>query len=418
MLTNIKKIIKFLLITIFCFLYVFQPNLPFVSFPKHLTVISLFCLLFLFIKRGNYKNIEIKPLKYFLSFLPFLFYFYFSFILRLSISPSSIIHHNIIHISLVIIHTSIGIVFMGSLIKNDIITYKQFIHTLIIVGMIQFFFVALAFIFPQIREGFNLLTVLYSNSENNIIAQTRGDIRGFGFANSLFDSFGYRLSLLYVLSFSEYMETKKKIFLFTSLFILSMNFLNARTGVLLSMIASVIIFLFYLPHQKLIKTFKFISLTLFFLSILLFIFICFFPSKTIEWQIKGLEDTITLLFEFKCQGVYNDILGVDLKLPKDVYWGDGGIPDSFNYFGLDNGYIKEMWFFGFVGLLLFNLSIVAFFMNICFCSQTVQNKSISVSYLIIYLLFTVKLLPLALSGANFILFSFPLLAKVKSRFQK
>ena len=412
---KIKNIILQTLLTLYSFLYIFSPNLPVVSFPKHLTITSIIILTFILFNK-NYKCIEIKPLKNFIFFIPFFIYFYISFSLRLSLTSNSLISLNILHITLVFIHIWIGIVFISTLIKNSFITYKQFIDSIVYSGLIQFIFVILAFIFPKIREFFQILIFLFSKSETNMLATLKtNEYRGFGFADSLFDSFGYRLSLVYIVSFSEYMESKNKFYLFSSLFIFFASLLNARTGVLLSIISTIIILVFYFPCLKLKRIVKFTFISLMLLLIVIPIVLNYLPERVYEWQAKGLNDTYILLSELKIQGVYYDILKDDIVIPNNYVFGEGGLPGCFGYEGLDNGYIKELWFFGIIGLILFNLAVVLFFLNIILHRRNIYSKTISICFIVTYMLFLIKLYPLSMGGSNYIIYSIPLLANVKSK---
>ena len=402
----IKKELVFFILVIYFFLYLFLPPICSISTIKLLDIATIFVLCIFFTLKKNILDLNlIKP---FLGYIPFFVYFYIIMFIQLFFMDLSyeVFKQSIRNMSSTIINLIIVILFIKVLLKLNLLTFKKFIKIIAIVGFIEFICVLLSLVSPEIKSFFNSLTINYSTNEFIANATLKETFRAFGFADNLFDSFGYRLSLIIVLLFIEGLFNKKPKLLYFSFVFLFMPMINARTGLVLSFCGMILASIYYVLNGFKIN-YKKVSIVMIIIAISIYFIYTNLSERTqyyLEW---GLKVTMTLLFEQKTEGVYSQILDKDLVIPDNYLIGVGGTPDSFDQNGLDNGYIKLCWYFGIIGILLYFFGFIYFWYFTCRKYHFYKMKCLAICYFCIYSIYMIKLSPIFFSSANFLLFAVP-----------
>ncbi len=410
MLKSIKNIIIYWFLMVFIFLYVFQPFLPIIKLPHTLDLLIIVYLFYCILYK---KKIEITWIKYFRGFIPFFIYFLVLFLH--CVTSGYYIEgylNTFISFFTTIAHLFLSITFLMTFKKNNY-SKESMINIFLHITFVQFIFCLLAFCFKPIKLLFDSLIIMYSNNTSLINGISRELGRGFGFTDNLYDIFGVRLAFLLVLLFIQSLEKNNKFYQISTFVLLFMPLINARTGVLLTLLGVGISFIFYSSKfqiKKLIKS----ALTIIILLCILPLIIYFLPNNTQIWLKRGFDSTINLVLEGKKEGVYGQILEDDLSyIPDNYIFGEGIRPSNLSIGGVDNGYIQELWLFGFVGIILYFYGTILFFYLLYRSTNYNNVKCISICFPIIYIVYTIKLLPLFLSHVNLLLFGLPLMMSIK-----
>lgn len=400
---------------IYFFLYIFLPPICIVSTIKILDLFSLsfIVLAYLISKKNLLDYNQFMP---FLGFIPFIIYFYtilFISMFFLGLSED-IFFQSLRNMSSTIINLIIVLLFTNVILKYKLINFKKFIKIIIYVSLIEFICVLGAFISPEVKNYFNTLTQKYSKNEIIAKATLKENFRAFGFADNLFDSFGYRLSLIIILLFIVGLIDKKPRLIYFSLLMLFMPLINARTGLVLSFLGMSLATLYYILHGLKVN-YKKVALIL----ALMMVFSCIIYvnlSKRTQYYLEwGLKVTLTLLLEQKAEGVYSQILNKDLVLPDNYIIGVGGYPDFFGKNDLDNGYIKLLWYFGIIGIILYVSAFLYFWYYLCKKNNCHKMKCLAVCYFVVYFTYMIKLSPLFFTNANFLIFVMPLILQKENQ---
>lgn len=300
-------------------------------------------------------------------------------------------------------------------IKNKVDT-EGFLKMLVFVGLIQAVLVFASFFSSSIRTEF--LNLISQNASDNRIADSvyyghyTALRRNYGFADTLYDRFGYTCSILCAISFNFGLYKKKWLYYSASLIFVFCTLVNARSGVVLCVLAMITSMLIFFVHNnkvnKLIKLFGFIVLAV-------FIFICSlgvlqqYSPETYKWVNEGLG------FFWGASSQVSNETGMGFYLTSDFWI----LPDFFGFiFGTardpyrqigqstDNGYIKQIWYIGIIGLIISMKLFIGTIIRARKKCPSNMEKSIICTMLVLILVYMVKLLAFKNIGGTYIILGY------------
>lgn len=402
-----KKTTK-LIFSILFFLYIFQPTLLKINLVYILDIILLIIIM---LNNGMKSKIRINKFKSLRGFLPFLVYFFIYMTIKLLTSngyiETDMYYENIKKVVLTAIHLVISVSFLFSIKKKHRYTNTDIIDIFIITSIWQLISVLMSYVFPSVRFFFNNLTINNSKIESIVKSLSGvGSRRGYGFAGNLFDQFGFLCSLLLVLILIEGIERKKTSLTILSFLMLIPSLLNTRTGILLSLVGIVIVFIKYLVRITPKVLFKCLLIALV-LIIVGYNVVNHLPDVVFDWVYAGVEEIKSLLFKNEKTGTFY-MLTKNINLPNDILFGVGGEPKN-SVIGTDIGYIKSIWRFGVIGTILLLVGYISLFYKLYKSSNIKKNKCIALCFSLLFFLYMIKLLAYHFPGPNFILFGIPIL---------
>ena len=399
---SIKVIFFKIILALVAFVYLFNPRFVALELRKVIDVVSLISVIIYhwhnpMIKKNHvFKNVNILVM-----FFIYLGLGTIIFILS-DIGKRNIYLNNIYEVSSsffrCFITSKAFIIFM----KKYKFGWEDLTDVLALTGTIQLACVLAAFFNPSIKSTFNSFTIANSRSSYIAFSTKYNEYRSYGLAENLFDSFGYTISLIIIITFISglYSGNNKRIIL--SFLMLAMPLLNARTGIVLALLGLSIAFLIYSKSSV-----EHIIKILFLLIPCLLIgsyFIKYLPESTREWITEGTSSISDLLFNHNKSGVFLT-LSNQFIFPDEIIFGAFGSPESHGVGHSDVGYIQCVWKYGVVGSTLL---IIGFLKSIISTSRMCQNEQLNtfsicvVSLLIIYLY---KMYPFVNFGSNFIIFT-------------
>ena len=358
----------------------------------------------IFIKRR--MRISSNELLLFKGFIPFIIYFSMLQIFRSMIDPSNsgIYINTLVHTLFSFIGAFIICEFILCVSRKLNLSFDSFVKIMFAVSLMQFVCVLLALTIPSIRYYFN--TLIVKNSYSDRLAElaeasNRGFVdRSYGLSNNLFDSFGYITALIILLLYTNGLEKKNNKIIIVSFIMIIMPLVNARTGVILLVLGFLVVNLFYHDIKNVLKIIGIVALALVVFSQLLTLL----PDSMIKWLSGGLDDILLFFSGSDESTVFSKILGEDLIYPNSILLGAGGSSSSFNYHGVDNGYINCIWNFGLIGTVLLLFGYIRMFKMVYNKSDYSYNKAISVAYTVIFFVYLVKIYSIDNFGGNTLIF--------------
>ncbi len=278
----------------------------------------------------------------------------------------------------------------GGFIINDLLIM------LLYAGAIEACLTVISFISPSVRGQF--ISIMAQNIKVENIANsitTVADFRAYGFAANLFDAFGYSTSILVTIALS-YAYFKKFSYIFLTLFLFTMPLLNARTGIIMTALAVMLLILTQLFSKGNFKSsIKFISI-LFILVILISVYsnsIFKIAPATFEFIQNGIEETLTIFNSNEKTGIYSALLTeLFLFFPSGLsFWvGTGLEPIILIGRSSDVGYVANIWKFGIIGsAFLYSILIRLFYYSYTACRSS-QNRYIILFLSISFFLYLIK----------------------------
>lgn len=411
MITIPKKTINKFLLSFLFFLYIFQPTLLKINIAYVLDMV--FLIIIILNNRMNPKikiNSSIK--KALMGFLPFLVYFIVYIIIMLIKSDgyieNDIYYENIKNVTLTAIHLVISVSFMLSIRKKNRYTTTDIIDIYIISSFWQLICVVLSYLSPNVRTFFN--NFIINNSKIDSIVKSllgAGSRRAYGFSGNLFDQFGFVCSLLVVLILIEGIERKKILLTILSFLMLIPSLLNTRTGMFLSLIGMIAVFMKYLVRMTSETFLKGLVITIVVITTGYYV-INKMPDVTYDWVYAGIEEIKSLLFKNEKIGTFYT-LTKNINLPNNIMFGAGGEPRDYSVIGTDIGYVKSIWRYGVIGTILLLVGYISLFYKPYKSLNKRKNRCIAICFLLLFLLYMIKLFPCFYPGSNFVLFGVPIL---------
>lgn len=349
-----------LILCAFLFLVIFRPPIVRIDLTYIIILLDIAIILYSLYKHTYTYRIK----KYFISsligFVPFFIYFTLCQFVRIIFDNSNtgIFLEQYLALLKTFFYIVLTLIAAISLLDIFDINLSCFIENLEIVFCIQLFCVIGAFFSSQIKNVF--LQLIYKNvSVASVVTSTRLEsyFRCYGFADNLFDSFGYITSLAIVVFFEYGIKHKKRFPVVLSFMLLLIPLLNARTGLLLALIGMFVVFIKNFDANKLLKYF-FVGLVVLLFTIAIYKYL---PETLSRWIDVGVKATINL-FHGEKSSAYDEILGADLVWPTSILFGEGTAPEViWSHKGIDSGYIQCVWRFGLFGSILLFLGFVKLF---------------------------------------------------------
>lgn len=397
-----KKIINILLI-VYCFLFIFNPDF----FPMQTSLLETFfafiyvCYAFIFYKRGV---ISINTLKPILRFIPFIIYLVGSCIIRGLFDFQNMGAYISSTLEFMITFIRFSILYLASyfLFEKRNITYSKYQIYLVYIAIIQMICVILALLFPSIKNAFNNLTITNSGNDHLILFIKVSNYRCYGLAHDLFDSFGYITSMLIIIPLIYAIEMDKKwFFLFVPFLI--MPLLNARTGLVLILTCFAALLVYY-SKKILVKDFlKYLALIpIGGLGVILLLSII--PASTLKWIEIGMKSIITYVIYGERISTFSSMSKM-IGLPSDIIWGMGASPELLSKGATDVGYVQCIWRYGLLGSALLFGGFVSNFVYYFRNANEKKVKAYIMCLTIIFFEYMYKLYSINNHSANFIIFS-------------
>jgi len=287
--------------------------------------------------------------------------------------------------------------------------FEDSLNLLIQVGLLQGICAIAAFLLPPVRSLF-LLFGDQALSSNEFFMERRG----YGFSMTLIDTFGYGLGLIagYILLFKWNKENK--IYLIISLILILFTIaVNARTGILVFLVAIITKLLYGATFGKFILRF------LLFLVIALAV-MRFLPpilekgttsdNPTISWICLSFYS----IFEVVGSNSSNvdveelDFLSSFVKMPTNAFeyvFGAGHyVYDTKQSLGFrtDIGYLNMFWEFGVLGSAIILIVMLRFMIKPLFMTKDVSLKRIALFNTICYFILLVKAILIGFNPGVFV----------------
>lgn len=400
-------------IVIYLFMAIFQPNIFGISTFKIILLVDFAAFGFLVCK---YQKIIFnrQVLWIFAGFIPFIIYMVASALLHMSLYPENtgVYFNNIFSSILPLFHSFILSLVMVQLISIKKISYSDIEKFLLYVSLIQLVCVVLALLSSNIRNIF--INIMLRDADKDRIADFMryGSIRMYGLARNLFDLFGYIVSMLITLIFLKGVSENKNIYKLLAIALLIIPLLNARTGLMLTLVGFTIVLIFYYEPKK---SHRYIFGGIVAIIIVVAIF-SFLPEKNAEWLTKGFDDTLTYIKTGEKVGVYSQILEADIVYPSNYVMGDCGSPEALaNYRGIDSGYIQCLWRFGIIGSALLFLGYLNMFLMAAFRNRTKKVYCTITVLAMLFFVYLFKLYALDNAASNILVFGIPISLLVCSK---
>ena len=371
---KIRKITEKIILILYIFCAIFAP--PFFSFNL-LYILSLISSIYLLLKNKKLFTKKYRVNKNILAII-FLF-FYLGMVLVVSlifgnrdllINKIVVIYQWYVLIPMQII-TCFGI---QKYAQRNRINNIQLLNFCLYAGILQGIIVCFSFFVPEVREFF-LNTMLKHGAKTRIYAnQFMMSYRGYGFAATLLDTFGYGMGLISGILF---LSRKKKYVIFKIIGCLLCLFgtaLNARTGLLifLVVIPSIILDWFFRKKINIKDIKKIIYITISF-CILIFLSLKtnIKESITFSWIKGGFLSVFNFLFRidasYQLGSMKNSLFNKGFwQFPDNLFnflFGTGhsvyGTKDIIGV-GSDSGYVNCIWIIGIIGTVILFYIILKF----------------------------------------------------------
>lgn len=303
--------------------------------------------------------------------------------------------------------------------KKNNISSEKFLKMLVVVGLIQAIFVFASFFSASIRT--ELLQLIAKNaSDSRITASISASHytalrRNFGFADTLYDRFGYICSVLCAISFNLGLYKKKWFYYIASLIFIFSTLVNARSGVVLCVIgmivSSIVFFIHNKEFKKIIRLLVFIGIAIIVCISALGILQRYSPS-TYEWMSIGLGSFLgnsdlatggnnTEFYLSSETWFFPDLFGLIFGTARDPYYTLG--------YSTDNGYVEQIWNIGLIGLIISMSLFVGCIKRTLNKSKNILEKGVLWSMIALILLYMVKLFAYKNVGGTYIILGYCLL---------
>lgn len=407
MATEISRISskEYIFYSIYAFLLMFAPPIiPHINIVFFLAFFSLIYIILRLNKVINEVIFKARIVNFMVGY--FIFYVYallvFSFNGAQNTKMFSVTISDMYRYTLLVPAMFVCVLFlMTNLYKKDW-NFMQISSILIGGGIIQFFFCLTAFLLPSIKTMF--ISVMAANTGqsvyfSNSINVVGTEIRYFGFASTLLDSFGYCVGTLTALALFLGVFYKSK-YLFAVPCLLFTTALNSRTGLLIALIGAIFVILAvaYMGDIKKILTVIVGIIAFLICGYVILNIISSVSVLTMEWISSGFESLTSILTGKQTQTY--DFANVLFStrfwtLPKDMalFFGSGyDVNTTLNGilgFHSDVGYINLLWEFGIVGTILLLLPYLELMIS-TFIRARKKNKLFVLGVIVCFFIVMVK----------------------------
>lgn len=346
--------IRSILLSIMFFLIIFNPPfLPQFSFTIIFTMIAIIYCMIRYAEtirmiKGTYTRKWIRQFVF--------FYLYYFLISLFSYFTYSFYDNPLVYFvgSIVDIVSLFFIsVFLCLVVFRRKEGFDSLIKYIINAGVIESFFGIFAFISPEIKNFLNGITIANSRSDKIVHAVGTATFRNYGIASTLFDSFGFGMSIMALLALYKALEGEKKYFASFVMIAFAAS-INARTSMVLIAVGAGIIIL-----GKKAKTFK-AAIGKFSVVLFAFIAVCIISNylnqggENAQWLSTGIDEIRSLIVGKQTTGTFA-VLFREIYFPEDtiqIIFGVGLTPAQAISKTVDMGYDQNLWMFGIIGSLM------------------------------------------------------------------
>lgn len=349
-----KSSIYNLLQSVMFFLIIFNPPfLPILSFTIIFTLVSIiYCFVF---ERDAIAMIMNPCIRRWLKIF-IVFYVYYCMVSVISMTGNSW-PTNPIEIFMRSMVSVISLFFVPAFLCLTVFRrgrgVEELTELIINAGVIEALFGIAAFINPGVKSFLNGITIANSKSAVIRAAVSNAFFRNYGIASTLFDTFGFGMSIIALITLHKALAGKSKYFLFF-LMITFVACINARTSmVLIAGGAAIIIFSKAERTRKVAITKSIIILTALFFLITVKTYLDS-GNANAQWISMGIGEIKALMVGREKTGIFLT-LSKELYIPDNpfhIIFGTGLTPEQAILKTSDVGYIQNLWSFGVVGSLL------------------------------------------------------------------
>lgn len=397
---NKKVGVKECLFYIYIFLYVFQPAIVSIKLIYLLTIINIGIIILCIRDRLIICKNVILIIR---AFILFFIYITLMFIVNCIIVGADTSFSGYINILIQFLYLIIAIMALMCLYKASDFKLPSIIDTLIVIGTMQLVCVGIAFISPSVRTFFNNFTIKNSSVSLYVNALLY-DARSYGFAENIYDGFGFITAIIIVTTFIKGMDKKNTKLIILSLIMLMMPLLNSRTGLILAAIGIISTLFFYMDKHHISRVIVYLVIVV--LAVIMMIYLInYLPEGTQEWIQKGFDETLSIIKDGQISGVYEELLVNDWKIPDGVIIGVGASPEMLGYGNADNGYVQFLWRFGIIGTIIFFTALGYSLRKLYKTTPDKEFKCEAVVLAIFFLIYNFKMFTINNSAGNFIIFA-------------
>lgn len=301
------------------------------------------------------------------------------------------------YLSVVIIIIPVSLIVIGYCVQKNV-SCERIMEIFITVGLLQGIMDLTAYFIPKIRNAFLWFLVNFSDSSlySNAWHLKR---RVYGLAYCLTDEFGWGMGILSGIALIYGIEKNKKYIIYSLIIVLG-GIINARTTLIIYILAPMVILIFYIINRRGKKFVKYVSIAGFVLTMLIVALKKFVnqSSMSYQWILSGINDLVNILFG-KSQSVvstdFSSKLFTDtsLELPdllRAIIGTGHSRYQASGYNHTDCGYINDIWFVGILGAL-FLYSIIIFMVWKIYQNATSDLiKMLSIFLIASFIVFNIK----------------------------
>lgn len=368
-----EKFIHKFFLTIYMFLIIFAP--PF--FPKARIVFALITVILILCSEHKlnrlYKYVRNSGLIIFIIGISiFLVYIFWAMLINELIFQDTVqfshytgLYNRFIVSLLVIIPCS---VYLNIKMEQYKFNIDDFWTVIFGAELIEIATVIISLLSPSAKSLFNHLALIMNGGalRENVWYVT---VRSYGFSESLLDSFGLGAGLIAGLSFMYGVMKNKKYFVLSFVMLIA-SLVNARTGVIIYLLAVIIIFLNYIISRDIKNILKILFGVIIFALIgvkLWNILVEYYPATT-GWISEGLGDLLGMLTGTKSVKKTTGFVNVvqsnswwELpQFPRYIFGTGHSRYQAEGYTHTDFGYVNDIWAGGILGCIVLYGSAILF----------------------------------------------------------
>ena len=400
-------------LVIYMFLAIFQP--PFIPIP-FIYLLGAYTFIWLYYKTNITAFNLLRESQ--IIWIAKLFLFFFFYIMIFGTIDMALINHadtlstRLRSINQLLVLSFIEFGFIWYLLiefRRREFSLIDIFTVIILAGILQGIFALFAFLVPELRNLF--MTFGDKNLYENSYYRER---RGYGFSINLIDTFGYGMGLIagYTLIIPW---TKNKIKKWLALLILLFTIVvNARTGIVIFLIAIVVkVFINRSIGKTLLYTAIAILAAIWLGSLIPFIIDLGLNSKnaTISWISNSFNDMYLLLsvgnpnqMELDEVGFLDNFIGLPDNLYELIFGTGHHVYDTNKTLGFrtDIGYLNLFWEFGIIGGATLLITLFWFIIKPAFTTTNTIIRRISIFNLFSYVLVLMKAILIGFNPGVFI----------------
>lgn len=276
-----------------------------------------------------------------------------------------------------------------------------FLECIIKAGLLEGLTAILAFLSPAAKNLF--ISLMRKNTDIGLYTNNWYiTVRAYGFAGTLVDLYGLGIAIIAGISFF-YGVTRKRRYVIYSMVIAVAALLNARTGVVIYLVAVAfsLIYLIGTSHLKSVGK-AIIAIIILYIFVQLVLSLISRNAATNGWLSKALTD-VQNFFNKSTSGVQSAENNEIAKLFSKRYWqfpsnpiravfgtGHSLYETGGAYAHSDVGYINDIWFIGLLGITFMYGMIVRRSVNIVRFSNNMVCRFAAIYILIAFFIFNIK----------------------------